>query len=144
MQKTILAILIAIFSWQLHAQSDLVFFSSKGEVFYVYLNGIQQNKEPGSIISIQNVPAPNYKLKIRFHYEKQSPPIEKEIFFTPGKEINYIIKQNKEGNFVLRFYSEVPRLGFEDTLLNHRILDYTKTPMKERKYNIQSDTNRKK
>ena len=95
-------------------------------------------------ISSGNVPAPNYKVKIRFHYEKQSPPIEKEIFFTPGKEINYIIKQNKEGNFVLRFYSEVPRLGFEDTLLNHRILDYTKTPMKERKYNIQSDTNRKK
>lgn len=132
MHRIFFIILSIFFSLNLLGQSDLVFFSRRGEVFYVYLNGIQQNIEPGSIISIKDVPAPNYRVKVRFHYKKQSSPIGKEIFFNLGREINYVIEQNKEGKFEIKFYSEVPKVGFKDTLLNHQILNYTRIPIEGR------------
>ncbi len=140
MHRILFTILSIFFSMSLLAQSDLVFFSRRGEVFYVYLNGVQQNIEPGSIISIKDVPAPNYRVKVRFHYERQSPPIEKEIFFKQGREVNYVIEQNKEGKFEIKFYSQVPKVGFKDTLLNHQIVDYTKIPLEERLNRENCDT----
>lgn len=112
--------------------SKLAFLCKKGEPFYVFLNGIQQNEKPGIIVKIENVPAPNYKLKIVFanHFIR---PIEKQIFFTAGMETNYLIKRRSSKEYYLSVLSVVPKIKDVDTVKYQEIVTYSSIPLPFRK-----------
>lgn len=112
--------------------SDLVIYCKRGDLFYVYLNGIQQNEVAAPIVKITNLPAPNYKLYVAFSNPRYN-SIEKELFIQQGVETNYLIKKDKNDEFKILFISEVPRI-IDTVNLNYRqIVKYSNEPLHIRK-----------
>lgn len=133
MKKLILLFILTTGIIAANAQlSKLAFLCKKGEPFYVFLNGIQQNEKPGIIVKVEDIPAPNYQLRIVFanHFIK---PIEKQIFFTPGMETNYMIKEKEDGVYYLSLLSVVPKVKDADTIKYQEIVDYSNVPLPYRK-----------
>lgn len=87
--------------------SNLVFFSEDGYPFHVIMNGIQENQNYQTNVKITELTAPNYKVKIIFE-DKTIPNIEKNIYTKPDMEVTYVIKKNKNGVNIIRYYSEAP------------------------------------
>jgi len=108
MKKVFLIILMAgIFNPAFTQESNLIIFSENGEGFQVVLNGILQNAESETNVMISDLIAPSYKLKIIF--EDEIPELDKTIYFQNGSsQDTYMIKQNRKGEYVLRFQNSVP------------------------------------
>jgi len=108
MKKVILSILMAGLLIPAFSQkSNLIIFSENGEGFQVVLNGILQNAEPETNVLISDLIAPSYKLKVIF--EAEIPELDKTIYFQNGSsQETYMIKQNRKGEYVLRFQNSVP------------------------------------
>lgn len=108
MKKVILSILFAGLVFTVFAQkSNLIIFSENGEAFQVVLNGILQNTEPETNVLISDLIAPSYKLKIIF--DAEIPDLDKTVYFQNGSsQETYMIKQNRKGEYVLRFQNSVP------------------------------------
>jgi len=108
MKKVFLIILMAgIFKPAFTQESNLIIFSENGEGFQVVLNGILQNAESETNVMISDLIAPSYKLKIIF--EDEIPELDKTIYFQNGSsQDTYMIKQNRKGEYVLRFQNSVP------------------------------------
>lgn len=85
--------------------SNAIFFTENGELFFVIINGLRQNQNPETNVKITGLNPTNYKVKIIFE-DKTISPFDKNIFLESGKEYSYTIK-NKNGTYVLRPYSMV-------------------------------------
>lgn len=110
MKKLILPLFIVLFGASLafsQPMSNLVFFSEDGYPFHVIMNGIQENQNPQTNVKITELTALNYKVKIIFE-DKTIPGIQKNIYTKHDMEVTYIIKKNKNGENILRYYSEAP------------------------------------
>jgi len=110
MRKLTLSLLIIMVSATIafsQPMSNLVFFSDDGNPFYVVMNGIKENQSAQTNVKIPNLTAPAYKVKIIFE-DKTIPGVEKNVYTKPDMEVTYVIKQNKKGENVLRYYSEAP------------------------------------
>jgi hypothetical protein len=104
--------------------SDLVFYSEHGNSFYVFLNGALQNDTAAPIVKITNVVAPNYRCEIDFKNPRLY-SIEKDLFFTPGLETNYVITKNKKNRYDLDFVSGVIRINDTIDIKYRQIVDYS-------------------
>ena len=110
MKKIILPLFIVLFGTSLafsQPMSNLVFFSEDGYPFHVIMNGIQENQNYQTNVKITELTAPNYKVKIIFK-DKTIPNIEKNVYTKPDMEVTYVIKKNKNGVNIIRYYSEAP------------------------------------
>ena len=108
MKKVFLSLLLAgLFFPALAQKSNLIVFSENGESFQVVLNGILQNAEPETNVLISDLIAPTYKVKIIF--EAGIPDLDKTVYFQNGSsQDTYMIKENRKGEYVLRFQNSVP------------------------------------
>lgn len=127
MKKLVLsAVAILACSISILAQSNLVFYSEQGEKFYVVLNGIRQNAEAETNVKVTDLPQPYYKTKIIFENESL-PQIDKMVNFNQGMESVFAIKQNKKGDYVLRWQSETPIAQAPPPAPSQSVVTYTTT-----------------
>lgn len=119
MKKFSLTLFIVIFGMSIafsQPLSNLVFFSEDGYPFHVIMNGIKENPNAQTNVRITNLNQPAYKVKIIFE-DQSIPSVEKNVYTKPDMEITYVIKKNKKGENILRFYSEAVR-PYEEEIVN--------------------------
>ncbi|MCF6366658.1 MAG: DUF4476 domain-containing protein [Bacteroidales bacterium] len=122
MKKLFLSLTMVLAATYLFAQpmSNFVFFSEDGYPFNLIMNGIQENQNPQTNVRVTGLTATNYKVRIIFE-DKTIPVIEKNVFTKPGIEITYVIKKNKKGVNILRYYSEAP-IPYEEAVVENIVV----------------------
>lgn len=127
MKKIILSMVTLLMcSMSLLAQSNLVFYAEQGEKFFVVLNGIRQNATAETNVKVTDLPQPYYKVKIIFENESL-PQIDKTLNFNPNMESVFAIKQNKKGEYVVRWQSETPIAQAPAPAPSQSVVTYTTT-----------------
>jgi len=87
--------------------SNIVFYSKKGELFNVFINGIKQNLHPDARVKIVNLKARDYNIEIIFK-NKNFGKISKKINLHKGYEMFFIIKKRKKNNrYIFKFKKEI-------------------------------------
>lgn len=111
------------------AQSNnAILFTENGEKFQVILNGILQNSNPETNVKMTGLVADSYKCRIIFADTKLG-YVDFNMFFpNPGNEVTWNIKQNKKGEYVTRWVSEVGIAEAPPTPPTQTVVVYTTTP----------------
>lgn len=127
MKKAVLLLLAVYATVQAFAQtSNLVFYSSGGERFYVILQGIRQNEKAETNVKVTGLPQPYYEVKIIFE-DKALGEIKKMLNFNPGTETVFNLMRNNKGEFVCRWQSEVPLAQAAPPAPGQNVMVYTQT-----------------
>lgn len=106
----------------------MIVFAEQGEAFYLVLNGVRQNANPETNVKVTDLAADSYKLKLIFE-DQNIPELDKSIYFqTRGNEYTFNVKQNKKGEYVLRFVSEVPVAQAPPPASTQSVIVYSTTP----------------
>lgn len=109
------------------AQSNLIIFSQEGESFWVILNGARQNEAAETNVKITGLTHPNYKLKVIFENDALG-EIDKNLFLPEyAAEVTYNIKENKNGEKVVRYVSDVPIAQAPAPASTQTVRTYTST-----------------
>jgi hypothetical protein len=111
--------------------SNAILFAENGEKFQVVLNGILQNSTPETNVKLTQLIANNYKCKIIFADTKLGYVDFNLMFPNPGYEVTWNIKQNKKGEYVVRYVSDVPIAQAPPTPSSQSEVIYTSTPATE-------------
>jgi hypothetical protein len=129
MKKLILFSLLYVIGLGMMAQTNnLILFAENGERFQAVLNGVKMNEAPETKVRIEDLNAPQYKLKVIFE-DKNLGVMDKNVYFnTMGSELTLSIKQNKKGEYVLRMVSEVPVAQAPPAPSNYTVIHYDPNP----------------
>lgn len=125
MKKT-LFIAIAFFClyFTTYAQTaNVILFTENGEKFTVILNGLRQNEKPETNVKVNNLPAPQYKLKVIF----EDPRLGEQsynLFLELGMERTFSINKNSKGKYTLRFISAVPLASAPVAPATQQVVNY--------------------
>ena len=141
MKKAVLLLLAVYATVQAFAQtSNLVFYSSGGEKFFVILNGIRQNEKGETNVKVTGLPQPYYKTKIIFE-DKNLGELDKTLNFNPGTETVFNVMKNNKGEYVCRWQSEVPLAQAAPPAPGQNVMIYTQTaPVSNVTYTEQTTT----
>lgn len=90
----------------LNAQASAIVFSEAGEKFTIYLNGEKKNATPQSNVKMQGLTSEFYQARIDFEDAALKDFAEGNFAVQPGSEVTYIVKKNKKGEYVFRFYGQ--------------------------------------
>ena len=104
---------------QLSAQASAVVFSEAGEKFTVYLNGEKKNSTPQPNVKIQGLTSDFYQARIDFEDAMLADFSEGNFAVQRGSEVTYIVKRNKKGEFVLRYYGQTDGVVEEGVKESH-------------------------
>jgi hypothetical protein len=105
--KNVFTILLSTLACiQLSAQASAVVFSEAGEKFTVYLNGEKKNSTPQPNVKIQGLTSDFYQARIDFEDAMLLDFSEGNFAVQRGSEVTYVVKRNKKGEFVLRYYGQ--------------------------------------
>ncbi len=129
MKKVIFTLLIAFYAVSAFAQgSNYIFFAEEGEQFFVIINGIRQNEEPQTNVKVANVNAMVLKVKIIFA-DNTLGEINKTLP-TPEfpSEVTWNVKKDKKGEYVVRYFGEVPIAQAPPTPPTQTVVTYHTTP----------------
>ena len=102
---TLVAISILAFS-SVFAQMSAVIYSEAGEKFTLYLNGESMNSTPQSNVKLQNLTSEFYQARVDFQDATLADFSNNNFALHAGMEVTYQVKKNKNGEYVLRFYTE--------------------------------------
>lgn len=108
--KSLLLTFFVFFSLNLFGQKEYntIFFTENGEQFWVIMNGVRQNMEPETNVKVTGLNAPMYKLRIIFK-DKELGMVDKNLFMPEqSAEINFIVKKNRKGAYVAKYFSATP------------------------------------
>lgn len=119
-----LAFALSIGSGAFAQFSNLIFFSENGEQFTIILNGIRQNSNPETNVKVTDLPAPSYKLTVIFD-DAALGQFDKNLIFNQGTETTFVIKQNKKGEYLVRWMNEVPLAQALPQSPNQQVVVYT-------------------
>ena len=91
-----------------HESSTLSVFSENGELFFLVLNGVNQNNAPQSKIRVEGLPEYGNDVEIVFA-DNRTPALKRRINIADpvdGREVNMTLKieRNREGYAQLRFH----------------------------------------
>ena len=95
-----------LLSAQLIGQSSAVVFSEVGEKFTIYLNGEKKNATPQSNVKISGLTAEFYQARVDFEDPMLTDFAEGNFAVQRGFEFTYVIKKNKKGEYVMRYYGQ--------------------------------------
>lgn len=111
--KHIFTIILGMFACiHLSAQASAVVFAESGEKFTVYLNGEKKNSAPAVNVKINGLTSDFYQARIDFEDAAFADFSEGNFAVQRGSEVTYIVKRNKKGEFILRWYGQTD--GVED------------------------------
>ncbi len=99
-------LLCALFSFQVFSQASAVVFSEAGENFTLFLNGEKKNNSPQPNVKIQGLTSDFYQARIDFEDPLLKDFAEGNFAVQMGSEVTYIVKKNKKGEYVLRYYGQ--------------------------------------
>jgi len=99
-------LLCTILSFQLFSQASAVVFSEAGEKFTVYLNGEKKNAAPQANVKITGLTSEFYQARIDFEDAMMTDFAENNFAVQRGSEVTYVVKKNKKGEYVLRYYGQ--------------------------------------
>lgn len=114
--KSILQLFIALLTTiTINAQSKyghLTIISEENEPFYLYLNGIQYNNEPLTVIRIEELNAPTFNCKITYS-NKRLPSVNIERLNVADydgymQDISYLLSTKRRGQNALMVYKIIP------------------------------------
>jgi hypothetical protein len=108
MKSTLLLFALLFGSNFVFGQMNAVIYSEAGEKFTVYLNGESQNAQPKANVKMQGLTSEFFQCRIDFE-DSSLPDFSNNNFAChQGMEVTYIVKKNKKGEYVLRYYTENP------------------------------------
>jgi|LSQX01.2.fsa_nt_gb hypothetical protein len=113
MKRTLLIITIALLGLNVQAQikSSLTIFSKNGEKFWIVRNGVKQNNEPQTSVTIKNIEEKSFRIKVLIDDEKLT-SVDKLIYTenVDGQicDLSYELKANKKGKYSLGLISFEP------------------------------------
>ncbi|MDX1653085.1 MAG: DUF4476 domain-containing protein, partial [Brumimicrobium sp.] len=101
--KTFLLSSFILFTSVLFSQgNNLVVFTQESKPFYVVVNGIRQNAEPETNVTVTNLPGEFYKVRVIFA-DQNLPVLEQGISFLEPREQISLEAAYKKGKFKLKF-----------------------------------------
>lgn len=106
-------------SIQLFSQASAVVFSEAGEKFTVYLNGEKKNNTPQANVKISGLTSEFYQARIDFEDAMMMDFAENNFALQLGSEVTYVVKKNKKGEYVLRYYGQTDGAGGGEMTENH-------------------------
>jgi len=112
-------LLCALSSVQMFSQASAVVFSEAGENFTVFLNGEKKNSSPQPNVKIQGLTSEFYQARIDFEDPMLKDFAEGNFAVQFGSEVTYIVKKNKKGEYVLRYYGQTDGAGGEQVTQAH-------------------------
>ena len=112
-------LLASFFSAQLFSQASAVVFSEAGENFTIYLNGEKKNTTPQPNVKIQGLTSEFYQARVDFEDPTLKDFAEGNFAVQLGSEVTYIIKRNKKGEYVLRYYGQTEGTAAGEVTQNH-------------------------
>jgi hypothetical protein len=112
-------LLVTMFSLQSFSQASAVVFSEAGEKFTIYLNGEKKNNAPQSNVKISGLTSEFYQARIDFEDALMTDFAENNFAVQRGSEVTYVVKKNKKGEYVLRYYGQTDGAGGGETTENH-------------------------
>lgn len=118
MKKVYLCTLVILAGLCASAQTaNAVIYSENGELFTLYLNGEKKNTEPSANVKIGGLKTEFYQARVDFQDPKLPDFSNNSFAVKPGLEVTYVIKVNKKGEYVLRYFTEGPK-SFDDAVAN--------------------------
>lgn len=114
--KKITFLLLAYLPLSLFAQTpktgNLTIFSEDGDKFFVVLNGEKQNNVAQANLRIEELPSPQYHVKIIFE-DSSIAPLTKGSLSIAGlddvlMDVTYKLKKDKTGKAKLNYYTAIP------------------------------------
>jgi hypothetical protein len=106
MKQIVTLLASLLLSAQLIGQSSAVVFSEVGEKFTIYLNGEKKNTTPQSNVKITGLTSEFYQARVDFEDSTLPDFTEGNFAVQRGFEFSYIIKKNKKGEYVMRYYGQ--------------------------------------
>lgn len=138
MKKIFTFISIITFSLAANAQNaDAVVFSENGDKFTLILNGEKQNQTPQTNVKVKGLTGEFYQARIDFEDASLPDFTNKNFAVHKGYEVTYVIKNNKKGEYVLRFQGEAeiggggtaaPQPSAPSTQVVDYVIEETSTP----------------
>ncbi|MEA2041087.1 MAG: DUF4476 domain-containing protein [Bacteroidota bacterium] len=105
-QTILLALFIALlFNSSKAQEGGITIFDKEGNNFSLVLNGEMQNTTPKINVHVAGLTAPRYEAKIIYENTSLN-ALEKNIYLKPGFTVTYQIKRKRNGDKVIRYYSE--------------------------------------
>jgi hypothetical protein len=117
--------------------ANLVVYSENGEQFTLLINGEKKNESPTTNVKVGGLTAEWYQARIDFSDAKLA-DFNSNIGVKPGLETTYIVKVNKKGEYVLRYYIEGPK-SFEEGQLVAPTSSSPKPTSAEKQFAIADD-----
>jgi len=108
------SLLSLVVTSHLFAQASAVVFSEAGENFTVFLNGEKKNNSPTSNVKIQGLTSEFYQARIDFEDPMLKDFAEGNFAVQLGSEFTYIVKKNKKGEYVLRYYGQTDGISADE------------------------------
>jgi len=99
-----------LFSLNAASQASAVIFSEMGENFTAFLNGQKQNNVAANNVRMDNLTGEFYQLRVDFE-DASIKDITANMAVQAGTEVTYVLKLNKKGEHVLRYFAEAPMGG---------------------------------
>ncbi|MBL4736233.1 MAG: DUF4476 domain-containing protein [Flavobacteriales bacterium] len=109
-RNTLLLTLGLLISFNSFSQNtyNSIFFTDNGEKFWVIVNGVRQNETAETNVKVVGLNASGYRYKIVFQDATIS-DIDRNVPMPENSaEVTFRIKQNKKGEYKLRYFGEVP------------------------------------
>ncbi|WP_196886312.1 DUF4476 domain-containing protein [Aureivirga sp. CE67] len=110
MKKQILilcALLISVVSFA-QKNYELTVFNKKNQEFTLFINGIKQNDDPSTEVTVHDLNLRKYNLMVIFKNSKFKSFQEEVKMPDESGEIVYKIKRKKRGDFFLKLYAQIP------------------------------------
>lgn len=111
MKAQLIALSFLATSAALFGQAEVEFFSEMGETFTVYLNQQPQNEAPASRISVSDIDAGFYHLRVDFEDPSLADFAKNNLGIEAGKRSVYMVKMTRKGDYTARFHSFVELQG---------------------------------
>ncbi|MEO0405288.1 MAG: DUF4476 domain-containing protein, partial [Bacteroidota bacterium] len=109
---TLTLILLSIGFAKAQGNMGLTLFSENGELFTLYVNGEKINDQAQANVKMMDVSAEAVQARVDFE-DGSLTDFSGNVMLHPGFMVNYMIKINRKGRYVIRFQSEAPYKGVE-------------------------------
>lgn len=127
---TLLVLLVALVTGAFAQGHNLVVFSEQGEKFYVVVNGVRQNNEPQTNVRVTGLNGSMYAFKVIFA-DASLGELDKNLPMPAGPpmEYNFKVKKDKNGAYVLRYFSEAALPMTPVATPGQTVVVYSATPV---------------
>ncbi len=111
MKKVLLtALTMVMFASASMAQGphNVIFFSEGGDLFTLFINGVQQNDMPAANVKASDLKGTGYQLRVVFENAVPGEFSKNQPLPEGSTEMTFALRKNNKGSWVARFVSEAP------------------------------------